>query len=174
MLAGMVLPRDIDDAAVLARRAIDEGVQQHLDASLGAQRVEHTLHRLGFEHHEHAAMALRPSAGAEPAQALHHLLGDAGDRLARRIAQRVEAAVGDDVAQGRGTAQAARPLDQQGARPAADGGDGGRDTRAATADDGDVVGGHGSRTSVRKTTGIISSAARDLSWCPKGPSLRSG
>jgi hypothetical protein len=85
--AGMVLPGDIDDTIGGARGPAHEGMQQHLDARLGRERVEHALHGLGLEHHEHAAMALRRGDGAQPPQTLHHLFGDAGHRLSRRIAQ---------------------------------------------------------------------------------------
>jgi len=55
-------------------------------------------------------MALRRGDGAQPPQTLHHLFGDAGHRLSRRIAQGIETAIGDDVAQGRCPAEAARAL----------------------------------------------------------------
>jgi hypothetical protein len=131
----VILPRNVDDLAVLPRRAADEGMQQHIDAGLCAQPVEHALHRLRLEDHEHAAMALRAGDRAKPAQTLHHLFGDAGHGLARRIAQRIEAAIGDDVAQGRGAAETAGALDEQGARAAARRGDRRGDSRAAAADD---------------------------------------
>jgi hypothetical protein len=44
--------------------------------------------------------------GAEPAQALHDLLGDAFHGLARLVGQRVEPAVGEHVAQRRRTTEA--------------------------------------------------------------------
>ena len=117
-------------------------MQQHVDAGLCAQPVEHALHRLRLEDHEHAAMALRTRDRAKPAQTLQHLFGDARHGLARRIAQRIEATIGDDVAQRRGAAETAGALEEQRARPAAGRCDGGGNSCTAAADDCDVVVGH--------------------------------
>ena len=96
------------------------------------------LDGFGIEHDEDAAMALRAGDGAEPAQALHDLLGNAFHGLARLVAQRVQTAVGEHIAQRRRAAEAGALLEQDRACPAACRGDGGGGTGAAAADDGDV------------------------------------
>ena len=138
VLSAMVLPAEIDDAAVGAGGAADEGVEHHLHAGLGAQRIEDELDGFGIEHDEDAAMALRAGDGAEPAQALHDLLGNALHGLARLVAQRVQTAVGEHIAQRRRAAEAGALFEQDRACPAARRSDGGGGTGAAAADDGDV------------------------------------
>ena len=138
VLSAMVLPAEIDDAAVRARGAADEGVEHHLHAGFGAERIEDQLDGFRIEHDEDAAMALRAGDGAEPAQALHDLLGNAFHGLARLVAQRVQPAIGEHVAQRRRAAEAGALLEQHRARAAARRGDGGGGTGAAAADHGDV------------------------------------
>ena len=134
----MVLPAQIDNAAVGARGAADEGVEHHLHAGLGAERIEDELDGFRVEHDEDAAMALRAGDGAEPAQALHDLLGDAFHGLARLVSQRVQPAIGEHVAQRRRAAEAGAFLEQDRARPATGRGDSGGGSGAAAADHGDV------------------------------------
>ena len=118
----------------------DERLQQHVDAGVVAQRIEDALHAFRIEHDEDAAMALRSGHCAELVQAAQDVVGDALHRLSRRLAQGVEAAIGEHVADRGGAAQAARTLDQDRARAAAGGSDCCGDTCAAAANDCDVVG----------------------------------
>jgi hypothetical protein len=59
--ACVILPGNVDDLAVLPGRTADESMQQHIDASLCAQPVEHELNCLRLEDHEHTAMAAADS-----------------------------------------------------------------------------------------------------------------
>ena len=80
------VPGSVWDRPGPLSRSADERMQQHIDTGLCAQPVEHALHRLRLEDHEHAAMALWTRDRAEAAQTLQHFFGDAGHGLARRIA----------------------------------------------------------------------------------------
>ena len=140
MGAGMIGVGNIDDAPPIARRCRDESLQQHVDARVVAQPIEDALHALRIEHDEDAAMTLRTGNRTELLQSAQDIVGDAPDRLPRRLAKSVEAAISQHVADRGGATQAARALDQDRARPAAGGGDRRSHAGAAAADDCNVVG----------------------------------
>jgi hypothetical protein len=53
MQAAIVLESDLGDVAAVARRLADERVQEDLDARVGADFVQRTLHCFRIENHEH-------------------------------------------------------------------------------------------------------------------------
>ena len=138
MQAAVVLEGNLRDPVAVTRRRPDEGVQEDLDAGFRAQLVERTLHRLGIEDHEYPAMPDGGRDGIEAAELAEELAGDATDRLARLVAQRVETTVGQNVANGRGAAKASRLFDQRGPRAAPRGRNSSRNSGTSSAHHDDV------------------------------------
>jgi hypothetical protein len=147
MQAAVTTEADRGDALAVARRLADEGVQEHCDAGIGAELVERALHRFRIKNDKHAAMPDRRSDGVEASQFAEHLARYSGHRLTHWFAKRIKAAIGQHVACGRCTAEAAGLLDECGSGAAPRRGDGRRDpgTSAADHDDIEIIG-RGHRT----------------------------
>src|SRR5216684_6108986 len=112
MQPAMVVEGDLGNPDAVARRLADERVQEDLNARVGADLVQRALHGFGIENHEDPAMPDRRRDGTEAPQLAEQLAGYSGDRLAGLIAERVETAVGEHVADRRRPAEASRLLDQ--------------------------------------------------------------
>src|SRR5437762_7623093 len=102
-----------------------------------AQLVERPLHAFAIENHESPAM---PNGGGHRAPALElgeDLVRASGDRLLGFLPERIETAIGETAAHGRGPAETSGRLDQSDAGAGARGTYGGSDPRRAAAHDED-------------------------------------
>src|ERR1700759_1060042 len=87
-------------------------MQQYVNPGFFTYFIECALCGFPIEHNEHAAVAPRRRDGPHAAQFCNHLLGYAEYRLLRRIAKRVQPAIGQDVAHGCSATEEDRRLDK--------------------------------------------------------------
>src|SRR5882757_2883433 len=94
------------DGVVFPIRAENEGVQQNVHASRGADFVESALDRLRIKYHEDAAVARGRRHCAPAAELGHDFIGNAGHGLTRLLTECVESAIGQHIAHRPGAAEA--------------------------------------------------------------------
>src|SRR5260221_8404369 len=160
----MVGKMDPRDHASLSIGAKHECMYPHLHARLGANFVERALDAFGIENDEDAAMPDRRRDRAPAPELGKNLVGDSGDRLPGLVGERVETAIGENAAHGRGPAETSCRLDQSGAGAHPRRTHGGSDTRRTSAHDEDVIllGPHGYSSSSRKRDDLVCPSSRPV------------
>jgi hypothetical protein len=134
MPAAMIVEANLSNPITIAHRLANQGMQEDLDTRLDTDFIERALHGFRIEHHEHATVADRRRDRAETTQLCEHFVRYSSDGLAHLLAERVQAAIGQHIADGRRTAKAACLFDQGGAGAASRRSSRRRDAGASTSD----------------------------------------
>jgi len=113
VLTAVVVENDRGNPFAFPLRLAHEAVQEDIDARLRAEPIERQLHRVGVEHHLHAAMPLGPCHGIQASQSVQDVLRNAPHGLLWCVTEREEPAIGQHVAHRRSAAQEAHLVQEQ-------------------------------------------------------------